>query len=68
MCYSALDIGFWSTRPRESRKVNHTKMSPIWSLSLIFVLSCLCFLTEGKMAHGQRVGRQKKLKTTPEHT
>ena len=36
-------------------------MSPIWPLSLIFSLSCLCFLSEGKMAHSHG-----KLKPTSE--
>ena len=45
-------------------------MSPTWFLSLIFFVSCLCFLTEGKVAHGkkkverEKIGKQKIEKHT----
>merc|ERR1712074_128006 len=49
---------------QDSSEVNHTKMSP----TLIVLLSCLCFFTEGKIGYGQQVERQKyrKLKTSSE--
>ena len=69
MFYFALDLGFCSTRPRDSSEVNHKKMSPVWPLSLTFFLSCLPFPVEGKMAHGQQVegqeiGKQNNGKST----
>ena len=55
--YSALDLGFWSTRPPDSSEVYHTTMSPTWP----FLVAYLCLLImEEKMAHRQKIGGRTK--------